>query len=137
MALDINGHNATFNVFVKFADDSMRTVHYGTIPDLKTPDGNGPNRRLFLKCESHGCFHNPLSKEDEAAGMTPNMHQREARDGDWSEAILHTFSFWGRISSYPRRLQRRCDFRSRHSLRSHELTFNQQTFRRIKHGCKG
>ena len=79
----------------------MRTVHYGTIPDLKTPDGNGPNRRLFLKCESHGCFHNPLSKEDEAAGMTPNMHQREARDGDWSEAILHTFSFLGTRGADP------------------------------------
>ena len=25
MALDINGYNATFNAFVKFADDSMRT----------------------------------------------------------------------------------------------------------------
>ena len=79
----------------------MRTVHYGTIPDLKTPDGNGPNRRLFLKCESHGCFHNPISKDDVAAGMTPNMHQREARDGDWSEAILHTFSFLGTRGADP------------------------------------
>ena len=79
----------------------MRTVHYGTIPDLKTPDGNGPNRRLFLKCESHGCFHNPLSKEDEAAGMTPNMHQREARDGDWYETIHHTFSFLGTRGADP------------------------------------
>jgi len=25
MALDINGYNASFNAFVKFADDSMRT----------------------------------------------------------------------------------------------------------------
>ena len=79
----------------------MRTVHYGTIPDLKTPDGNGQNRRLFLKCESHGCFHNPLSKEDEAAGMTPNMHQREARDGDWYETIHHTFSFLGTRGADP------------------------------------
>ena len=72
----------------------MRTVHYGTIPDLKTPDGNGPNRRLFLKCESHGCYHNPLSKADEAAGLTPNMRPRQARDGDWSETIRHTFSYF-------------------------------------------
>ena len=79
----------------------MRTVHYGTVPDLKTPDGNGPNRRLFLKCESHGCFRNPISKDDVAAGMTPNMHQREARDGDWSEAILHTFSFLGTRGADP------------------------------------
>ena len=71
----------------------MRTVHYGTIPDLTTQDGNGPNRRLFLKCETHGCFHNPVSKEDQAAGMTPNMRQREARDGDWPESILHGLSF--------------------------------------------
>ena len=25
MALDINGYNASFNAFVKFAEDSMRT----------------------------------------------------------------------------------------------------------------
>ena len=72
----------------------MRTVHYGTIPDLTKPDGNGPKRRLFLKCESHGCFHNPISKADQAAGMTPNMRQRESRDGDWKETILHTFSYF-------------------------------------------
>ena len=71
----------------------MRTVHYGTIPDLTTQNGNGPNRRLFLKCETHGCFYNPISKEDQAAGMTPNMRQREARDGDWPESILHGLSF--------------------------------------------
>ena len=71
----------------------MRTVHYGTIPDLTTKDGNGPNRRLFLKCESHGCFHNPLFKADEAAGLTPNMRPRQARDGDWKESILHGLSF--------------------------------------------
>ncbi len=51
----------------------MRTVHYGTIPDLTTADGNGPRRRLFLKCESHGCFYNPVSKADQQAGMTPGM----------------------------------------------------------------
>ena len=79
----------------------MRTVHYGTVPDLTTADGNGPKRRLFLKCESHGCFRNPISKDDVAAGMTPNMHQREARDGDWSEAILHTFSFLGTRGADP------------------------------------
>ena len=79
----------------------MRTVHYGTVPDLTTADGNGPKRRLFLKCETHGCFHNPISKDDVAAGMTPNMHQREKRDGDWSEAILHTFSFLGTRGADP------------------------------------
>ena len=79
----------------------MRTVHYGTVPDLTTADGNGPKRRLFLKCETHGCFRNPISKDDVAAGMTPNMHQREARDGDWSEAILHTFSFLGTRGADP------------------------------------
>ena len=72
----------------------MRTVHYGTIPDLKTPDGNGPNRRLFLKCETYGCYHNPLSKADEAAGLTPNMRPRQSRDGDWSETLHHTFSYF-------------------------------------------
>ena len=79
----------------------MRTVHYGTIPDMTTQDGNGSKRRLFLKCETHGCFHNPISKENQAAGMTPNMHQREARDGDWSESILHTFSFLGTRGADP------------------------------------
>ena len=72
----------------------MRTVHYGTIPDLKNPSGNGPNRRLFLKCETYGCFHNPLSKEDAAAGLSPNMRPRQARDGDWPESIRHTFSYF-------------------------------------------
>ena len=66
---------------------------YGTIPDLTTQDGNGPKRRLFLKCESHGCFHNPISKADQAAGMAPGMRQRASRDGDWSESILHGLSF--------------------------------------------
>ena len=71
----------------------MRTVHYGTIPDLTTADGNGPRRRLFLKCESHGCFYNPVSKADQQAGMTPGMRQRASRDGDWPESILHGLSF--------------------------------------------
>ena len=71
----------------------MRTVHYGTIPDLTTADGNGSRRRLFLKCESHGCFYNPVSKADQQAGMTPGMRQRAPRDGDWPESILHGLSF--------------------------------------------
>ena len=71
----------------------MRTVHYGTIPDLTTADGNGAKRRLFLKCESHGCFYNPVSKADQQAGMTPGMRQRASRDGDWPESILHGLSF--------------------------------------------
>ena len=71
----------------------MRTVHYGTIPDLTTQDGNGPRRRLFLKCESHGCFYNPVSKADQKAGMTQGMRQRSSRSGDWSESILHGLSF--------------------------------------------
>ena len=79
----------------------MRTVHYGTVPDLTTADGNGPKRRLFLKCETHGCFRNPISKDDVAAGMTPNMHQREARDGDLYESIRHTFSFLGTRGADP------------------------------------
>ena len=81
----------------------MRTVHYGTIPDLNDPNGNGcgPNRRLFLKCETRGVYHNPISKSDQQAGMTPGMRQRAPRSGDWSESILHAFSFLGTRTANP------------------------------------
>ena len=74
----------------------MRTVHYGTIPDinhLEDADGCGPKRRLFLKCESHGAFHNTAWDKDMQAALSPGMRPREARDGDWAESLRHAFSF--------------------------------------------
>jgi len=73
----------------------MRTVHYGTVPDLTDPTtkGSGPKRRLFLKCESWGAFHNTLGAADAAAGLAPGMRPRTERDGDHYQAFRHTLSF--------------------------------------------
>ena len=73
----------------------MKTVHYGVIPDLHSPtgDGCGPQRRLFLKCESHGVYCNPLYRHSKAAGKTPGMRERARRDGDIIESLKHGFSF--------------------------------------------
>ncbi len=73
----------------------MRTVHYGTIPDLDHLDtgGSGPKRRLFLKCETWGVIHNTISRKDIENSLSPGMRPRSARDGDWHESIRHMLSF--------------------------------------------
>jgi hypothetical protein len=73
----------------------MKTVHFGTIPDLhsSTGDGCGPQRRLFFKCESHGIYYNPFFNHSRAAGKTPGMRERTSRNGDFIEFWKHTFSF--------------------------------------------
>ena len=70
----------------------MRTVHYGTVPDLDT-GGSGPKRRLFLKCETFGVWHNTITKDQINRSMSPGMTTRTAREGDWRESISHMFSF--------------------------------------------
>lgn len=73
----------------------MRTVHYSTIPDLDHLDtgGSGPNRRLFLKCETWGVIHNTIFREDMQNSLSPGMLPRSARDGDWYKSIRHMLSF--------------------------------------------
>lgn len=73
----------------------MKTVHFGTIPDLNSPtgDGCGPQRRLFFKCESHGVYYNPFFNHSRAAGKTPGMRERTSRSGDFVEFLKHTLSF--------------------------------------------
>ena len=73
----------------------MRTVHYGTVPDLDHLDtgGSGPKRRLFLKCESFGVRHNTITSGEVEQSKSPGMNIRPARDGDWMESIKHMFSF--------------------------------------------
>ncbi len=73
----------------------MRTVHYGTVPDLDHLDtgGSGPNRRLFLKCETFGVWHNTISKDEINRSKSPGMTTRAAREGDWGESLSHMFSF--------------------------------------------
>ena len=73
----------------------MKTVHYGTIPDMNsaTGDGCGPGRRLFLKCETHGIYINPFFRT--AAGMSPGMRQRGLRLSDFPESKKHSLSFYG------------------------------------------
>ena len=70
----------------------MRTVHYGTVPDLDT-GGSGPKRRLFLKCETFGVWHNTITKAQINRSMSPGMTTRAARSGDWGESLRHMFSF--------------------------------------------
>ena len=73
----------------------MRTVHYGTVPDLDHLDtgGSGPNRRLFLKCETFGVWHNTITQDEINRSITPDMKPRAARKGDWGESLNHMFSF--------------------------------------------
>lgn len=74
----------------------MRTVHFGTIPDLDhldDADGSGPNRRLYVKCESHGAPHSAILNETITKSMSRGMSVRSAQKGDWSESIRHALSF--------------------------------------------
>lgn len=74
----------------------MRTVNYGTIPDLKHLEdagGSGPNRRLYIKCETHGCRYNAITAAEVKAGLAKGMKIRPTRTGDWPESLRHTFSY--------------------------------------------
>ena len=74
----------------------MRTVHFGTIPDLdhlEDAGGSGPNRRLYVKCESHGAPHSAILDGTVAKSMSKGMSIRSAQKGDWHESIRHALSF--------------------------------------------
>ncbi len=74
--------------------NGMRTFHFFTLPDtrhLMDAGGNGPRRRLFLKCETFGIFcstanFHPYRKAD---AKSEGMKTRSYRPGDVIESILH------------------------------------------------
>ena len=79
--------------------NGMRTFHYFTMPDtdhLKDAGGSGPNRRLFLKCETFGIFastahFHPFNK---AAAKSEGMATRWYKPGDIIESIQHGASLF-------------------------------------------
>ena len=81
--------------------NGMRTFHYFTIPDedgLKNGgNGNGPRRRLFLKCETFGIFCSTAHARiyDKPASVAEGMKTRGYRFGDVLESIFHGASLFG------------------------------------------
>ncbi len=80
--------------------NGMRTFHYFTIPDedgLKNGgNGNGPRRRLFLKCETFGIFCSTAHARiyDKPASVADGMKTRGYRFGDVLESIFHGASLF-------------------------------------------
>ena len=81
--------------------NGMRTFHFFTIPDedgLKNGgNGNGPRRRLFLKCETFGIFCSTAHARiyDKPASVAEGMKTRGYRFGDVLESIFHGASLFG------------------------------------------
>ncbi len=79
--------------------NGMRTFHYFTLPDtnhLQDDGGSGPNRRLFLKCETFGIFCSTAHFHpfDKTAAQTEGMQTRGYRLGDVIESIKHGASLF-------------------------------------------
>ncbi len=78
----------------------MRTFHFFTIPDedgLKNGgNGNGPRRRLFLKCETFGIFCSTAHVKlfDKYDAVSKGMKTRNYRFGDIIESICHGSSLF-------------------------------------------
>ena len=74
--------------------NGMRTFHFFSLPDtrhLTDAGGNGPRRRLFLKCETFGIFcstahFHPYKKAD---AKSEGMETRSYRPGDIIESLFH------------------------------------------------
>ena len=81
--------------------NGMRTFHYFTIPDndhMNDVDrGSGPNRRLYLKCETYGVFVNTIHAKfsKKADSRTEEMKTRGYEFGDICESIAHGLSLFG------------------------------------------
>ena len=81
--------------------NGMRTFHYFTIPDndhMNDVDrGSGPNRRLYLKCETYGVFVNTIHVKfsKKADSRTEEMKTRGYEFGDICESIAHGLSLFG------------------------------------------
>ena len=80
--------------------NGMRTFHFFTIPDedgLKDGgNGNGPRRRLFLKCETFGIFCSTAHMKifSKPASVAEGMKTRGYRFGDIIESICHGSSLF-------------------------------------------
>ena len=80
--------------------NGMRTFHFFTIPDedgLKDGgNGNGPRRRLFLKCETFGIFCSTAHMKifSKPASVAEGMKTRGYRFGDILESICHGSSLF-------------------------------------------
>ena len=82
--------------------NGMRTFHFFSLPDtrhLVDAGGNGPRRRLFLKCETFGIFcstanFHPFQKGE---AKTEGMQTRLYRPGDVIESILHGCSLFSSL----------------------------------------
>ena len=74
----------------------MRTINYGTVPDLDHLDngGSGPNRRLFLKCETFGARISVISPVDVARSKSNGMRTRYVNAGDFKQSFEHTRSYF-------------------------------------------
>lgn len=104
-AMIVDGHrNEAHGLDIK--DDlrgllnGMRTLHYFTIPDtdhLQDAGGNGPRRRLYLKCETFGVFVNKISSANAKASLADGMKPRGYKLGDVIESIAHGLSL---VNSY-------------------------------------
>ncbi len=83
--------------------NGMRTFHFFTIPDsdgLKNGgNGNGPRRRLFLKCETFGIFCSTahLRIFSKPASVAEGMKTRGYRFGDILESIFHGSSLFASL----------------------------------------
>ena len=83
--------------------NGMRTFHFFTIPDedgLKNGgNGNGPRRRLFLKCETFGIFCSTahLRIFSKPASVSQGMKTRGYRFGDVLESICHGSSLFASL----------------------------------------
>ena len=81
--------------------NGMRTFHYFSIPDndhMNDVDrGSGPNRRLYLKCETYGVFINTIHAKfsKKADSRTEEMKTRGYEFGDICESIAHGASLFG------------------------------------------
>ncbi len=81
--------------------NGMRTFHYFSIPDndhMNDVDkGSGPNRRLYLKCETYGVFVNTIHAQfsKKADSRTEEMKTRGYEFGDICESIAHGASLFG------------------------------------------
>ena len=83
--------------------NGMRTFHFFTIPDedgLKNGgSGNGPRRRLFLKCETFGIFCSTAHVKffDKYDAVSKGMKTRNYRFGDIVESICHGSSLFASL----------------------------------------
>ncbi len=65
----------------------MRTFHYFSLPAENRED-----RRLFLKCETHGIYNSTISDEEIEKSRVSGMQVRKERSDDKSESLKHCMS---------------------------------------------